>query len=130
MKIVRTYRSFEIEFVFPDELARHLALQGIKPSSVVSDDLEWFEVFLFYTIDKDQDGLPDENFGRQFQVFFYDMMLDDVVGPPTAIPICESPNDTSRILCDGARKVGAMRLRYRLLMKTDDPATQPQRALG
>ncbi len=130
MKIGRAYRGFEIEFVFPDELARHLALQGLKPSSVVSDDLEWFEVFLFYTIDKDQDGLPDENFGRQFQVFFYDMILDDAVGPPTSIPICEPPNDTSRVLCDGARTVGPMRLRYRLLMKTDDPATLPQRALG
>ena len=128
MEISRTYRGFEIEFVFRDELARHLALQGIKPSSVVSDDLEWFEVFLFYAIDKDQDGRPDENFGRHFQVFFYDMILDDMVGPPTAIPICEAPN--ARILYDGARKVGPMRLGYRLLMKADDPATRPQRALG
>ncbi len=119
MQIIRTYRDYEIEFLFPDELARHLDLQGIKPSNVVSSDHEWFELFLFYTIDKDQDGLPDENFGRRFQVFFYDMILDDVVGPPKEMPICDSPNDTSRILCDGARKIGPMRLRYRLLMKTD-----------
>lgn len=127
---MRTYRGFEIEFFFPDELARHLALQGMKPSSVVSDDLEWFEVFLFYSLDKDQDGLPDKNFGHRFQVFFYDMILDDVAGPPKEIPICELPNDTSRILCDGARKIGPMRLRYRLLMKRDRPATQPQLSWG
>ncbi len=126
MKIIRTYRDFEIEFFFPDELAKHLALQGIEPSSVVSDDLEWFEVFLFYTIDRDQDGLPDEEFGHRFQIFFYDMILDDVAGPPTEIPICEPPNDTSRIVCDGTKKVGPMRLSYRLLMKRDRPATQPQ----
>ena len=119
MKIIRTYREFEIEFVFPDELAKHLALQGIEPSSVVSSDHEWFELFLFYTIDKDQDGRPDENFGHRFQIFFYDMILDDQEGAPKELPICESPNDTNRILCDGARKIGPMRLRYRLLMKTD-----------
>lgn len=119
IKIVRTYRDFEIEFVFPDELARHLALQGIKPSSVVASDHEWFELSLFYTIDKDQDGLPDKDFGHRFQIFFYNMILDDQEGPPKGIPICEPPSDTNRILCDDAKTIGPVRLRYRLLMQND-----------
>ena len=130
MRMIRTYRDYEIEFVFPDRLVEHLALEGIQPSSVVSSDHEWFEVFLFWMIDRDQDGRPDESFGHRFQVFFHGMILDDIGGPPKEIPISEPPNDAGRVLYDGVRQMGPIRVRYRLLMKTDHPATRPQPSSG
>ena len=126
MKVVKTYKGFKLEFVLPDALVRCLAVHGVEPSSLVSNEHEWFEVTLFDLIDENRDGIPDERFGKRFQIFFYSMVLDSVGGPPREIPVGERPIDTSRLLCDGARQIGPMRLRYSLLMKTDHPATRPQ----
>ncbi|MEK6927354.1 MAG: hypothetical protein AABX11_02885 [Nanoarchaeota archaeon] len=62
-------------------------------------DSEFFEVELFEIIDEDKDGLPDEKFGKKFEVVYYGIIEQWVKKEPMGF-FEDFSHNPRKLLCD------------------------------
>ncbi len=84
MKTVsRTYKGFTLNFKFSEDTLEFLKKHKVNPDSYCKtkeEQWEWFEVFLFDTLDPESNGEPDKAYGKEFDVLFVSYSLDVIRG--------------------------------------------------
>jgi hypothetical protein len=60
-------------------------MTGFDLDSYLSDTQAWFSEYLFEVLDWDRDGLPDNEFGTEFEVIVYGVVDHIVDGIPFGI---------------------------------------------
>ena len=71
------YKGFKTEFYITPRVKEYLESKNILPKHLVisSEDNDnystFYEVYLFELIDENNDGIPDDKFGKNFKVVYY-----------------------------------------------------------
>ncbi len=104
MKLTRAYKGFTIEFFMPDNIKQIFEQKGIDVQKFLSDDWQWFEVTLFEHVDEDEDGIPEQKFGKNFTIQLYGIITgyqdEKTEGFQTDIPF-----DEKMLISDGTINV-------------------------
>ena len=67
----KKHKDFSTEFFVTNSVENFLRENNVPNSDLIEDTFHWYEHFLFDLIDKDMDGKPEEEFGKEFKVVFY-----------------------------------------------------------
>jgi len=57
---------------------RYLKENGITLKDLIPSSWDWSEVILFDFIDENKDGIPDEKFGKNFEVVYYGIVEKEI----------------------------------------------------
>ena len=91
------FDGFSIEFIVPGAIKNYIDLTGFDLKGYLEDTDGWFTNYLFEVLDWDRDGVPDKEFGNDFQVVVYGVVDKIVDGVPHGIMTDIDYDPTSRV---------------------------------
>ncbi|MEK6918425.1 MAG: hypothetical protein AABW73_00110 [Nanoarchaeota archaeon] len=91
------FESFSIEFIVPGMIKSYIDLTGFDLNGYLEDIDGWFTNYLFEVLDWDRDGIPDKEFGKEFQVIIYGIADKIVDGVPYGLMVDIDYDHTSRV---------------------------------
>lgn len=65
------FEEFKTEFSLTPKVKKYLENESVSLAYLLPNGWEFYEVELFDFLDKDEDGEPDEKYGKNFEVIFY-----------------------------------------------------------
>ena len=91
------YKGFSIEFIIPEKIKNYIDKTGFDLEAYLNDTKSWFIEYLFDVLDWDRDGMPDKEFGKEFQVILYGVIDRISEGIPYGIIEEASYDPTTKI---------------------------------
>ena len=119
---VKRHNGFTTEFVVLPKVKEFFDSRKIDLKDYVPDEFHWYEHELFDLIDENGDGIPDEKFGKYFQVVFYGIIEKWVDKEPHGF-VEDFESEKGGIICDATRKINSGEdgqsffVRYKILVK-------------
>ena len=116
----RKYKSFIAAFKVLPRVKAFLDLQKINLEKIITEP-HFFEVNLFDILDKNGDGIPDEEFGKNFDIVYYGIIERWNEKTPEGFTE-EFKHDEHKVLANGwilarSEKVnGVIGIRYKVII--------------
>jgi len=104
------YKGFSTKFVLAKKVEEFLNENNFSIKELFLDKQTWYEVILFEKLDEDKDGVPDEKFGKIFEVVFYEVFTwknqKEISLVKENLKEKNSLNTSFYVLTNGKEKVG------------------------
>lgn len=91
------FDGFSIDFIIPEVIKNYVDITGFDLKGYLENTEEWFTNYLFEILDWDRDGVPDKEFGREFEVIIYGIVDKIVDGVPLGLMTDIDYDPTSRV---------------------------------
>ncbi|MBI2043261.1 hypothetical protein HYT25_02640 [Candidatus Pacearchaeota archaeon] len=124
MNLIETkkYERFRTEFYITPKVNKFLKNNNVNYDEILEDDFHWYEHSLFEQVDENDDGIPDEKFGKKFKVIYYGIVIKWIDKKPEGFED-KFKYDKKKLISDWIRTVAqtlnhkSFAIKYKILMK-------------
>ena len=100
-----TYGPFSTEVLLTPEVSEFFQGNGELTNLTPENSDEWYQKWLLRHLDKDKDGIPDEEFGKEFQLIYTNIIQNPEDYQDTEDILKQFNVPPTNIIFDGSRTI-------------------------